>query len=351
MVNALITVHRLLQGIWVCLLLMSGCLWWAKRQLRRQGAFVVLMFHRVLDEEDLPRSHSLPDIVVRKSTFERLAAYLAKRCEAVGIRDAEPGAAGSKVKVALTFDDGWHDNFTTALPIARAHDLPLTVFICPGLSGRNSPFWPERAVAMLSAARPAFSKADMAILIEHLKTFTPERRDQMLQEFWNRTGAGRARAELSETDSTLFWDEILEMDRAGVTFGSHTNTHQVLTSLPPGEVRREIRDSKVAIQRALRKPCDCFAYPNGDWSEEARELVAEEGFSLAFTTARGAWTPECDRLAIPRSNICEQNLAGPAGGFWPAMFEYTTFWKTWRALKASSRPATRVNRRREPAAA
>jgi peptidoglycan/xylan/chitin deacetylase (PgdA/CDA1 family) len=147
-------------------------------------------------------------------------------------------------------------------------------------------------------------------------------------------GTEPARGALFDGDCTLSWEEIGQMDRAGVAFGSHTHTHQILTKLAAGAVRRELRESKAALDRALGKRCDLFAYPNGEWSEETRRILAEEGFRLAFTTERGVWTEDCDPLRIPRPNICERNLAGLLGGFSPAMFEYTTFWKTWRAVKA-----------------
>jgi peptidoglycan/xylan/chitin deacetylase (PgdA/CDA1 family) len=108
--------------------------------------------------------------------------------------------------------------------------------------------------------------------------------------------------------------------------------------------RREIRESREALERQLGKSCDLFAYPNGGFSAAARQILAEEGFRLAFTTERDAWTAECDPLLIPRANICEGNVAGLGGGFSPAMFEYTTFWKTWRLMRAKARLAAPARR-------
>lgn len=260
-------------------------------------------------------------------------------------RSGRAGAPGRKIKIALTFDDGWRDNFTTALPVARAHGLPMTVFTCPALAGSNSPFWPERVAALLRAIRPAARQAELELIVEHLKKFTPEKRERWMEDFSNSTAGQTVRAERFDGDSTLSWEEIGKMDRAGVTFGSHTHTHQILTTLPSTAARREVRESKAALERALGKSCDSFAYPNGEWSAEIRRILAEEGFRLAFTTERGAWTEDCDRLRIPRPNICEQNLAGLTGRFSPAMFEYTTFWKTWRAMKAGARSQIRTDQR------
>ena len=94
------------------------------------------------------------------------------------------------------------------------------------------------------------------------------------------------------------WKAIFAMDRAHVRFGSHTHTHQILTTVPADVARRELRDSKREIEQALGHDCDVFAYPNGDWSPETRAMLAESGYRLAFTTKRGPWTaatrPACD---------------------------------------------------------
>jgi hypothetical protein len=66
-------------------------------------------------------------------------------------------------------------------------------------------------------------------------------------------------------------------------------------------------------------------------------MMAEEGFTAAFTTRRAAWTAASDPMAIPRVNVCEQGVTGTNGGFSPAMFEYNVFWKAWRATRAERR--------------
>jgi peptidoglycan/xylan/chitin deacetylase (PgdA/CDA1 family) len=223
--------------------------------------------------------------------------------------------------------------------------MPLTVFVCPELAGRNAPFWPERVAATLRALRPAARQTEIETIIEHLKRFTPEKREQWVESFLAQTDVQRVHVDVSDGDSTLLREEIGEMDRAGVRFGSHSNTHQILTSLPASTARREIRESQAALERELGRPCDLFAYPNGEYSLEIRQILVEQGYRLAFTTKRGAWTPECDRLAIPRSNVCERNLAGLMGKFSPSMFEYTNFWKVWRAMKADERSEVRADHR------
>ncbi len=57
------------------------------------------------------------------------------------------------MRIMFTFDDGWKDNYTNALPVIRELRIPVTVFVCPGLVGRTLPFWPE-LVASLACQRP-----------------------------------------------------------------------------------------------------------------------------------------------------------------------------------------------------
>lgn len=340
--------RRVLRWAWAGMLATSGCLWWAKRQLRASGAVVPMMLHRVLGESDYLRTHSLPGIVVRERTFRELVAYIVRRCEPVDLRQAEPGTPSSRIRVAFTFDDGWSDNHSVAFPITREYEIPLTVFLCPGLIDRKLPFWPETAAALMRAIRPAAENAEIEAAIENLKKYAREARAQHLAKLSEQACEQGRSIGPSNVDRTLSWAAISEMDRGGISFGSHTQTHQILTRIPLEVAREEVRESKAAIETALNKRCDTFAYPNGSWSTETRRLLAEEGFRLAVTTERGAWTATSDRLAIPRSNISEDNVVGPSGRFSPTMFEYTTFWKSWRATKAKSRLLFRASQQSTP---
>ncbi len=328
--------HRVLRWLWVGLLASSGCLWWAKRKVRGNGAVLALVFHRVLSDTDYRRTHSQREILVRESTFRDLAAYVQRECEALDLHEAAPGEPSQKLKVVFTFDDGWWDNHAVALPIARDHGIPLTVFLCPQLVGQSMPFWPERVIALLRASKPEPDALEINTRIESLKKEMPERRKQELAKLVKDADNRNLPVQPAPIDRTLSWEEIAQMGQAGVRFGSHTHSHEILTSVPTDTARREVEGSGAAIEHFVGKPCRAFSYPNGNWSVEARRIVAEAGFNLAVTTDRGVWTADSDPLAIPRSNIYEDDLVGLDGHFSPAMFEYTTIWKAWRRSKMKS---------------
>jgi peptidoglycan/xylan/chitin deacetylase (PgdA/CDA1 family) len=328
------TLHRFGRWLWAAVLRATGALRWAERSLRASNAIVVLMFHRVVDDDTFRITCSLPGTLVRKPTFEQAAAYLARRFAVVAFtKDAlsRPAVTG-KLRMAITFDDGWVDNREIALPVAAGHRLPLTVFICPAVAGATFPFWPEKVMAVLRASgeRQLISGAEGTI--EALKRRKPAERDRWLAVM-ERTVS---HVETISEDRILSRDEIREMAALGVRFGSHTQTHSLLTSMAPELAQHEIRASKQAIEDMLGRCCETFSYPNGDWSPEVRRMVEEAGYELACTTDHGAWTKASDPLAIPRANICEENLVSPWGGFSPALFGYVTYWKAWRAERRRS---------------
>lgn len=340
--------RRVLRWLWANILGASGCLWWAKRQLRRSGAVVPLTFHRVLRDADSRRTHSLPGVVLLESTYRKLVRHVVRRFDPVDLRKSEPRTRSCRLRVALTFDDGWMDTYTVALPVAREWGVPFLVFVCPQLVDQEIPFWPERLVALIRATQPSTRTKEIETLIENLKLATPEQREAYLAKLRETSQRQAGSIDSTSIDRTLSWAAIAEMHQEGIGFGSHTQTHQILTAIPLDVARQEVRTSKAAIESVLAEDCDTFAYPNGNCSPEIQNILAEAGFRLAVTTARGAWTTASDYLAIPRSNICEDNVTGRTGRFSATMFEYTTFWKAWRATKADYRLKPRTHRPATP---
>jgi peptidoglycan/xylan/chitin deacetylase (PgdA/CDA1 family) len=325
-------VRRAAGLLWIGLLRSTGCLRFVKWRLRSKGAVLVLMCHRVLADPAFLETHSPADIIVREGSFRDLIRYIRSECHVVPLHDAMPGRVGNKLQIILTFDDGWSDNYTQVFPIVCAQRLPITIFVCSGVMAQDLPFWPERVAMLLKKADPTLSTEAIKAEIESLKSASPAHCEEYLGHLaaGSHTNTDNLR---SVVDSTLSWDQALEMLSAGVEFGSHTHTHQILTHLPLPNVRAETQTSKALIEQALSQPCDCFTYPNGNWSQPVRDAVAESGYKYAFTTEAGAWNSNNDPLAIPRLNVSEENIVGWNKRFSPAVFDYHMFWKAWRASR------------------
>lgn len=336
--------HALAQAAWVRVLYLTGAIWWAKTELRRSGAIVVFTFHRILDDRSFLQTDSLPFIVVRERTFKRLVRYVSEHFEPIDVNNAAPGVVSDRLRVAFTMDDGWRDNYVHALPILRANKIPATVFLCTGLTGQNTPFWPEQVRRALRNClrRKCGQRAEALIeeLVESLKYCSPEARDRHVQMLLSQSEHVDS-TQSHSLDATLDWEQVREMASQGIRFGSHSHAHPILTAVPLDVAAEEIAESKRTFEEMLRCPCDVFAYPNGDWSPDIREQLAEHGFRRAFTTTREAWLPETDPLTIPRAHVQQEDLVGLSGQFSAAMFEYATIWKIWLAMRRSAKRASK----------
>lgn len=322
----MVLVRRALKYAWIYFLYATGLLWLVRQRAARRGAIAVLTLHRVLPEEEFSRTSSLPGIVVRERTFSELTDYLRRRCTAVSLNtDLWDLFPKDRPRVLLTFDDGWADNAVTAAPIAARNGVPMLIFVCPGLMGTPFPFWPERVIAARRRVNHC-SPDSLEDYVEELKSTDPAARDTLLSTLEAPTEEDLRTEPLN---ATFDWNVLRELQVAGVSFGSHTTSHQILTQIAPSELSSEVFQSKRCIEMRLNGgSCDTFAYPNGNCSSIVREAVATSGYRFAFTTEPGLWLRSCDALQIPRVNISESRITGPLGRFSRAVFEYYTFWCT-----------------------
>jgi len=319
-------VRALSKSAWAGLLRGSGILWLAKRWLKREGA-VVLTFHRVLNDTELEGTASLLGMIVRSRTFDDFLAYATENLEIVNVGQEPDWQNNGRLKVAVTFDDGWCDNATEAFPIARKHKAPLTIFIVARKIGSVLPFWPEQAAAVLGVGIDAGApqrQRDIEQMIERLKSLPSPERKRLIYRI---TNGDHGADSYNEVDRTMTWEQIEQLKAGGVVFGSHTSTHEILTSIPLTQAEEEVTSSRELIAHRLGGECEVFAYPNGDSSHETRRLVAHAGYKRAFLNQTpGIWTSKTDPFGIPRVNICEYHLVDSDGNFSPLIFDYAVVW-------------------------
>ena len=317
---------------WAGLLRASGMLSLARKWVQRHGA-IVLTFHRVLSDSELQQTASLGGMIVRDRTFADFLQYASQHFEFANLEQDPHWKPSGKLKLAVTFDDGWSDNAESVYPIARQFHVPFVIFIVPEKTGTTLPFWPERTAAALDRA-PAVNGARRAIsigkAIEELKALPTVERESRISQM---LGSGGPLESSATVDKTMTWQQIAELHAGGVTFGSHTSTHEILTVIPAAQAEQEIVSSREAIQEKLGVSCHLFSYPNGNYSEQVRELVAQAGYKLAFLDQEpGVWTRDCDPLLIPRVNVCEYHLVDSNGNFSPLIFDYAVVWSAARGL-------------------
>jgi peptidoglycan/xylan/chitin deacetylase (PgdA/CDA1 family) len=104
----------------------------------------------------------------------------------------------------------------------------------------------------------------------------------------------------------LNWEMLAEMSQAGMTIGSHTRTHALLTSESGSRIREEIDGSRQTLERQLGTPIKHFAYPDGRFDVRTARAVEASGFQFAYTTCRHQ-LPEYPHFTIPRKLLWENS--------------------------------------------
>lgn len=295
------------------------------RHARRHG--LILMYHRIAVERQDPW-----DLCVSPANFSEQLDVLARTAEVVPLREFTQRLKSARSKrptVAITFDDGYVDNFAAALPLLKKFNAPATIFIATDWIGRPEPFWWDLLSALaLEAPLPGEIHLRLGRSDFHWKNNSAETdRRTLHHDLWSRlqvaqeaerNAALRTLCELTGFDvarvsaaRAMTPDELLSVRDSGlVELGAHTMSHSPLPALSPDEQHREIMGSKLGCEKLLGCTPSSFAYPYGELNATSRAVVADCGFERACTSnADLAWAGG-DALLLPR--FVAPNLSGEA---------------------------------------
>lgn len=231
---------RLGKGIWHAVLALHADIF--LRFLYRRK-LIVLFYHGVArDPASQPRNEDGRHVSLEK--FRRQMEYISRRYSVLSFSDAMDALDGKRRlppnPVVITFDDGYRNNLDDMLPLSRALGIPVTVFITTAYAARQ------------------------------------------------------------KDPSYLGWDDIVTMEKNGVTFGSHTVTHPHLDRLTDAQVSEELIRSKKDIEDTLGDTARFFSYPYGDHDERVCRLVREAGYDAACTVRYGVNDMRTDRYRLHR---------------------------------------------------
>jgi peptidoglycan/xylan/chitin deacetylase (PgdA/CDA1 family) len=289
------------------------------------SGLTILAYHRIQDLADESRFAADPELVSASvAEFRRQLAFLRERWNPIGLSNAmdviERGQALPPRSVAITFDDGHLDNYTHAFPLLREMNVPATIFLSTQYIGSREPFWFDRVSTLLFCA-PAgplrLPLADLTLqlgdiasrraasdrLLSVLKRLADERRRDALQELEALLARHAVPVDAAPT-SALDWDQVREMTRHGIEFGSHTVTHPVLSMQTEDRVRFELSQSRETIRRETGQRADLLAYPVGKtytFNDRVVAIAKECGYRAALAYIDGVNDPSsADRFALKR---------------------------------------------------
>lgn len=273
----------------------------------------ILFYHRVLAQPD-PMYPGVPDVGV----FARHMSALRDSFNVVGLSEGIEMLANGSLPpraVAITFDDGFADNYRVAFPVLRRLRLDATVFVATDyLDGgcmfndavieacRHAPLQRWRTgVGEIGDVEIGTEERRAAVsgeLVRKIRYLDPALREQYASRLLESTGANRP------TDIMMRSDEVAALDKAGIGIGAHTASHPILARLGAKEAEREITTGREALLQIADGPIRLFAFPNGkpgiDFTARDVETVRRLGFHGAVTTEWGCPDHSVDRLELPR---------------------------------------------------
>lgn len=278
----------------------------------RRARLSILIYHRVLATAD-----PLVPWALGADVFSVQMDALQRHFNVLPLPEAvERLAAGALPAraAAVTFDDGYRDNLTVALPILQRHRIPATVFIASGfLDGGR--MWNDTVVETVRAIKGTLdlssiglgrfelgttsSRVDAIAKLLHQMKYLPQGQRAMVADQIGECSPARL-----PNDLMLSVDELRNLHGAGIDIGGHTISHPILSGLDDRAALHEIAEDRRHLTEIIRAPLRVFAYPNGrpglDYLTAHVSMVRKSGYSAAVSTAIGVSTSAADQFQLAR---------------------------------------------------
>ncbi|MGB9609260.1 MAG: polysaccharide deacetylase family protein [Minisyncoccia bacterium] len=213
--------------------------------LNKNPKLIILIYHSVNPDHRWS---------ISPKNFEEQIKWLADNYPIISLKNF-PNF--QKDSIAITFDDGYEDNYLYTFPILKKYNCPATIFITTGFITKE---------------------IDITQQKNHCyKGLKP-----------------------------LSIEQIIEMSKYNIDFGCHTHTHSILSKIPPEIAESEITKSKQILERILNQSVGLFAYPNGqpsDFNKETKSILEKNNFRLACSTIHGSNFKNTDPLSLYRIRI------------------------------------------------
>jgi peptidoglycan/xylan/chitin deacetylase (PgdA/CDA1 family) len=299
----------------------------------------ILCYHRVISEKEAEEQWVHPSMWITPETFESQIRWVQSIGEVVSHeRLLDFTQPNGRPLFALTFDDGWKDNFTNAFPILQAAAVPFTIFVTTGHLGTGHLIWPDdlavktrralnsrpqadvqRAIDALSPDTRQYNRmpparAALEEAIEQLKLISEQERADRIGLYFEMIGA----PDEAVTGQMMTWADARNMLIEGALFGSHSHTHRICSEASTDELYDELSTSMRLIHDHLGIYPDAFAYPNARYKGNEDLLLRETGYRFAFRLHNLPVRREGSVYYVPRFICCESTARAP--GLMPLRF-------------------------------
>jgi peptidoglycan/xylan/chitin deacetylase (PgdA/CDA1 family) len=306
---------------------------------RSRRSPLILGYHRVVQDFRESSRRSIPSMLISARMLERHLDYLGRHYRFVSLdeigRCLVEGRSTARL-AAVTFDDGYRDVYENALPILKRRGIPAAVFVVTELIGTSRRQIHDRLYSLLCRALSSTKNGAEELSRVHRDCDLDEPGARQLARASRSTFAAmrlfldalpqrqvlsviksleaRFEAEEDHEGLPMTWSMVEEMGRCGITIGSHSKRHALLTHETHRRRGEEMSGSRRLLEARLGAPIDHFAYPDGRFDVPTVAAAAGAGYRFAYTTC-GHRIADFPLLTLPRRFFWEKSCIDPLGSF------------------------------------
>ncbi len=306
---------------------------------------IILTFHRITENDGNSQLYGLPTISINHDNFKSLINFLRRHYKIVTLQDYLSCVRNrSKLdynSLILSFDDCYQEVIDNAVTVLKKQNLSSIFFVPTKSIDEGGYFWWDAFTLLVMDARGTKISTDdradsstkqLLDSIESIISEPPQNRIRAMSKFIEtlqkspqhvRENVIRCildcyKRHYNNQDSiprVMQWEEIKNLQLDGFEIGSHTVSHQFLSTMSDEEVVYELTTSKTKLEGILNNKIRCFSYPGGKYSDQTVELVKQSGYECAFTTQPGLNSVDTNLYQLKRVNVWDGTVANFEGKF------------------------------------
>jgi len=258
---------------------------------RSQKNIHILAYHRIVDKLSSDYMFNPETFSATTSDFDEQMKYVSKNFNVINFAQLESGIINNNLKdnsVIVTFDDGYYDNYSIAMPILNKYNIGATVFLATDYIENGNLFWFDLVSGFLKTYTgskldlesidsvfnfDSVSKHEAFKLVgRKLKTSDDSLRVNLLTEIHDRYNFTIHDNHYQQA-KPMNWDNVLEMSKHDIEFGSHSKSHCFLNCIDDESLKYELNDSKLIIETKTGKDVNSFCYPAGVTDLKIQNMV------------------------------------------------------------------------------
>ncbi|HEY5794153.1 MAG TPA: polysaccharide deacetylase family protein [Bosea sp. (in: a-proteobacteria)] len=294
-----------------------------RREAGIRDHLTILCYHRILPEPQRSTYHD-PDLVVAPEAFRThcrlLTQYYTVLPLDLALRQAKSGESTGRPLAAVTFDDGYQDNYLLAAPILAEYGIQATFFVVAGLvDTENVPWYDQAGLAWnaLDRCGHELEAPNAHVAMSTAKQLSPAQREEWIAALQRRAGP----IVVPAMDRIMTSAQLRDLVSQGHEVGSHTMTHPLLPQCDDATLANELQQSRATLAAITGGNITGICYPNGDCDDRVAQAARAAGYAYATSVENGINDPGAlDDLALKRWFICQRRLCDGRGRPSDALF-------------------------------